>query len=63
MKKFTTVISFRTTAEEKKAFQEACDRFTTIPSKYASGNALRRFINCYCQNPRWFENIFNNYSK
>lgn len=63
MKKFSTVISFRTTEDEKQAFQNACDRSVITPSKYASGNVLRKFINCYCQNPRYFDNLFNKFAK
>ena len=63
MKKFSTVISFRTTTEEKDAFINACDRSNTIPSKYVAGNVLRKFINAYCQNPRYFENIFAKFVK
>ena len=63
MKKFSTVIAFRTTEEEKQAFLNACDRSAVIPSKYASGNVLRKFINCYCQNPRYFENILNKFCR
>ena len=60
-KKYTKVISFRTTEEEKNSFIKACDRFAYIPSKFSAGNVLRRFIISYPKNPRYFENIFNKF--
>lgn len=62
-KKFSSIISFRIKEEEKISFQDACDRVNYIPSKYAMGNTLRKFISCYIQNPRYFENLFNKYCK
>ena len=63
MRKFSAIIAFRTTEEEKKAFQDACDNSCVTPSKYVAGNVLRKFINAYCQNPRYFENLFNKFVK
>ena len=62
-KNFSSIISFRIREEEKEAFQDACDRVNYIPSKYAMGNTLRKFVSCYIQNPRYFENLFSRYSK
>ena len=61
--KHTSVISFRVTPEDKETFIQKCDVASFIPSKYAPGNTLRKFIQCYIQNPRYFENIFNKFAK
>lgn len=61
--KFSSIISFRVHSKTKEEFKQKCNNFSFVPPKYAMGNTLRRFISCYIQNPRYFENIFSHFDE